>query len=137
MYEPTSASNGVDLTLQAISKTEHPRAICNDGTEGRYEWRQAVSTESRDLWVIVLQSGGWAHDRASYDSRDAVYTSSSSYGALGTTSRRSGVFHSKNYHLRHANIVYARYCTSDALRIVATRTQLEPTSSSLLFCRNP
>tara|TARA_B100000575_G_scaffold96634_1_gene77076 strand:- start:2561 stop:3700 length:1140 start_codon:yes stop_codon:yes gene_type:complete len=86
------------------------RAECNDGTPPKYEWRQAAAAASRDIWVVILQSGGWAYDQAGYTARNPLYKGSTSWSS-GT---HKGIFHAADVTLRHANLVYLRYCSSDA-----------------------
>jgi hypothetical protein len=98
------------LTLSLFDLTNYPLAVCNDGSPSGYYFSPSPSGTSA-VWIIHQEGGGWAFDEASAKSRGLNLTSSIQWSP---TYEMGGIFASSDPRLGDANLVYARYCTSDA-----------------------
>lgn len=105
-----SAAPRTPLTLSLLDLSSYPLAVCNDGTPAGYYFSPSPSGASA-VWIIHQEGGGWAFDEGSAKSRGVNLTSSKEWGR---TMEMGGIFASSDPRLGDANLVYARYCTSDA-----------------------
>ena len=87
----------------------HPNAICNDGTYSGFYYRLSPSKKSND-WLVFLEGGGWCYDEDSCAHRGDLASSKS----WTPTMTQGGIFDSQDARLADANLVYLRYCSSDA-----------------------
>ncbi len=98
------------LALHTYDLASFPLAVCNDGTPSGYYYSPSPSASSA-VWLVHQEGGGWVFDASSAVRRNSNLTSSKEWPA---TLEVGGIFASKDVRLADANLVYAKYCTSDA-----------------------
>ena len=135
-YHPwhiNEASNDPDLNLliKTVDGSDHPSAVCNDGTPAVYYVR-AGSGMGANRWMIHLQGGGgcgnpdecyerWCSIGTSYD-QSKMSTAWAPPAMAGT-----GLFSASDANAFAAwNHVFVYYCSSDAWSGQAADTMLEP-----------
>lgn len=64
VWEPLACLHRVD-----IDETQHPSAVCSDGTMASFYVREALDSDDENKWVIHLQGGGGCTDEASCEER--------------------------------------------------------------------
>ena len=109
---PASTEEAIaGTTLDLRSLQNYPMAVCNDGTPGGYYWSPGTDSS---LWIVYLQGGYWCTNRLTCHGRMSdVDQASSQYWQ--TTTAASGIFsRTPNNSFAAANLVYVRYCSSDA-----------------------
>ena len=118
--EPT-VGNPAQLTshLSRVDLSAFPRAKCNDGSDAAFYFRPARSLASVNMWIVQLQQGGMCYDEASCLERCGRADQPSQSDLCGSTRwprayEASGIFHAQDALLRDANLVFVRYCSSDA-----------------------
>ena len=98
------------LALHTYDLASFPLAVCNDGSPSGYFFSPSPSGSSA-VWLVHQEGGGWVFDASSAVGRNANLTSSKDWS---TTLEIGGIFASSDPRLADANLVYAKYCTSDA-----------------------
>jgi Pectinacetylesterase len=108
-YPTMAPVSATELKLRMLK--DYPQALCNDGTHGGYYWSQGTDP---NLWVVYLQGGYWCIDRLTCHGRMSdVDQASSKFWQPSTLA--SGIFSREaNNSFSEANMVYVRYCSSDA-----------------------
>jgi len=119
MQRAVSMATMYRVSLEKIS----PESLCTDGSPASYYWRPALNQASESRWIIMLQGGGWCWDKESCERRcgtpeepwhDNWLCSSRDYPdelpLEGNMWPIDGSFHK----YEAANLVFLKYCTSDA-----------------------
>ena len=128
-------------TLDLYSLESHPHARCNDGTPAVYYFRPATAAVGQSQWTFMLGSGGMCYDQQSCSRRCGAGSFDVRVGRCGllngtrTRPRNgtwAGIFSSSDPELRHANLLFVPYCSSDAWWANASRWGMEFRGSAIL-----
>mmetsp|Transcript_1945 Transcript_1945/g.4410 ORF Transcript_1945/g.4410 Transcript_1945/m.4410 type:complete len:951 (+) Transcript_1945:90-2942(+) len=100
-----------------------PEAKCTDGSEPAYYFRRATEPDKANLWFVYLQGGGWCSSERTCKARVSWWKDLVSSKGWRNTLDATGVFSDSAIQreeswygspLAGANLVYLRYCSSDA-----------------------
>jgi hypothetical protein len=98
---PTSLESGSRRPTSLHLLSEHPDAVCLDGSPGAFYYSPSKpDSASADTWVIFLEGGGWCFSETDCSSRAA----DTSFLSLGST---SGLAKFPNHNPRYQQSIYS------------------------------
>ena len=104
------------LVLQFITNATKRNAVCNDGTNAGYYYRNALVTDFSDYWVIWLEGGGYCYDYDSCISRckfDPNLCSSNDWNSSLILDGIMSDLPIDNIDFYQFNHIFIPYCSSD------------------------
>ena len=98
--------------LERYLLKEYPLAVCNDGSPAAYYFYPSPSG-SKEKWVVMFEGGGACVSKAACD-EEGRFDTSTTVAPYLAVSEGSFLNDAESPVIGDANVVYAKYCSSDA-----------------------